>query len=415
MSTTFLNHYAIEKVCNCSATDRGRQVEPGVTLGNVVPIRAASCRCVILEDTVTFTKRKAAFAGLAAIGASALVLTGCAAAPTDEGDGGPSTDFLACMVSDSGGFDDNSFNELGLTGLEAASEEIGGQTNSVESASEDDFAPNIEAQIGEGCNLIVTVGFLLSAATNEAAAANPDVEFAIVDDGLDADGDGAPDVDNGKPILFDTAQAAYLAGYAAAATSTTGKVATFGGIQIPSVTIFMDGFADGIAKFNEDNGGSVQLLGWDKATQQGVFAGNFDSQDDGKNIGQSFIDQGADIIMPVAGPVGLGTASVAQTAGNVSIIGVDADWFETTEYGPIVLTSVMKEIGPAVFDTISEAVDGNFSSDPYVGTLENEGLGLAPFHDFESKIPADLSGKLDELKASIIAGDITVESDASPK
>ena len=76
----------------------------------------------------------------------------------------------------------------------------------------------------------------------------------------------------------------------------------------------------------------------------------------------------------------------------------------------------MKEIGPAVFDTISEAVDGNFSSDPYVGTLENEGLGLAPFHDFESKVPADArQPKLDELKASIISGDIVVESDASPK
>ncbi|MEO8095291.1 MAG: BMP family ABC transporter substrate-binding protein, partial [Pseudolysinimonas sp.] len=184
---------------------------------------------------MTFTKRKTAFAGLAAIGASALILSGCAAAPTDGGTDAPTTDFIPCMVSDSGGFDDHSFNELGLAGLTAAAKEIGATPNSVESSSEDDFAPNIEAQIGEGCNLIVTVGFLLSAATNEAAAANPTIDFAIVDDGLDANGDGKPDVTNGKPILFDTAQAAFLAGYAAASYSKTGVVGTFGGIPIPPV------------------------------------------------------------------------------------------------------------------------------------------------------------------------------------
>ena len=355
-------------------------------------------------------------------GAVALALAACGSAPedTDETAGSgassaESVDFKACMVSDAGGFDDKSFNQAGFEGLTQAEDELGIEVASVESAADTDYTPNIDSLVAENCDLIIGVGFLLEDPIQAAAEANPDVNFALVDSSF-SDADFAPvTLENGKPILFDTAQAAYLAGYAAAATSTTGKVATFGGIQIPSVTIFMDGFADGIAKFNEDNGGSVQLLGWDKATQQGVFAGNFDSQDDGKNIGQSFIDQGADIIMPVAGPVGLGTASVAQAAGNVAVIGVDSDWFETTEYGSLIMTSVMKEIGPAVFDTISEAVDGNFSSDAYVGTLENEGLGLAPFHDFESKVPADVVTKLDELKASIIAGDIMVESEASPK
>lgn len=352
-------------------------------------------------------------------GAVALALAACGSAPeeTDETSGGEtaaSADFKACMVSDAGGFDDKSFNQSGFEGLMRAVDELGIEEAHVESASDTDYTPNIDGLVAESCDLIIGVGFLLEDPIQAAAEANPDVNFALVDSSF-SDADFAPvTLENGKPILFDTAQAAYLAGYAAAATSTTGKVATFGGIQIPSVTIFMDGFADGVAKFNEDNGGSVQLLGWDKATQQGVFAGNFDSQDDGKNIGQSFIDQGADIIMPVAGPVGIGTASVAQAAGNVAIIGVDADWFETTEYGPIVMTSVMKEIGPAVFDTISEAVDGNFSSDPYVGTLENEGLGLAPWHDFESKVPADVKTKIDELKAQIISGEITVESEATP-
>ncbi|WP_315095128.1 BMP family ABC transporter substrate-binding protein [uncultured Cellulomonas sp.] len=353
-------------------------------------------------------------------GAVALALAACGSAPedTEETPGATaseSVDFKACMVSDAGGFDDKSFNQSGFEGLTQAEEELGIEVASVESSADTDYTPNIDGLVAENCDLIIGVGFLLEDPIQAAAEANPDVNFALVDSSF-SDADFAPvTLENGKPILFDTAQAAYLAGYVAAGTSTTGKVATFGGIQIPSVTIFMDGFADGIAKYNEDNGTTVALLGWDKAAQTGVFAGNFDSQDDGKNIGQSFIDQGADIIMPVAGPVGIGTASVAQAAGNVSVIGVDADWFETTEYGPIVLTSVMKEIGPAVFDTIKEAVDGSFSSDAYVGTLENEGLGLAPFHDLESKVATDVVTKIDELKAAIIAGDIVVESDASPK
>jgi len=354
-------------------------------------------------------------------GAVALALAACGSAPEDDatpgGDGSSAAtvDFKACMVSDAGGFDDKSFNQAGFEGLKKAEKDLGIKVASVESAADTDYTPNIDSLVAENCNLIIGVGFLLEDPIQTAAEANPDIEFALVDSAF-SDADFNPvTIDNAKPILFDTAQAAYLAGYVAASQSTTAKVATFGGIQIPSVTIFMDGFADGVAKYNEDNGTTVALLGWDKKAQTGVFAGNFDSQDDGKNIGQSLIDQGADVIMPVAGPVGLGTASVAQTAGNVSIVGVDADWFETTEYGPIVLTSVMKEIGPAVFDTISEAVDGKFSSDPYVGTLENEGLGLAPFHDFESKVSSDVSKKIDELKASIISGDIVVQSDASPK
>jgi basic membrane protein A len=366
---------------------------------------------------VRFTSRRAALAGLATLGASALVLSGCAAAPTDEGDGDATTDFLSCMVSDSGGFDDHSFNELGLKGLEAAAAEIGGKTNSVESASEDDFAPNIEAQIGEGCNLIVTVGFLLSAATNEAAAANPDVEFAIVDDGLDADGDGKPDVDNGKPILFDTAQAAFLAGYAAAAYSKTGVVGTFGGIPIPPVTIFMDGFVDGVAYYNEQNGTDVQAIGWDKAGQTGTFTGGFAAGVEAKTAAQGLLDQNADVILPVGGPIYQSAAeAIRDKGGDIALIGVDADVYNTDpSVADLLLTSVMKGVDSGVHDVVVAAAGGDFDNSPYIGTLENGGVGLAPFHDFESKVPADLQGQLDDLKAAIISGDVEVTSPATPK
>jgi basic membrane protein A len=365
---------------------------------------------------VTFTRRKTALAGLATIGASALVLAGCAAAPTDDGDDTGSSDFLACMVSDSGGFDDHSFNELGLKGLEAAADEIGAESNSVESASEDDFAPNIEAQIGEGCNLIVTVGFLLSAATNEAAAANPDVEFAIVDDGLDGDQDGKPDVDNGKPILFDTAQAAFLAGYAAASYSKTGVVGTFGGIPIPPVTIFMDGFVDGVAYYNEVKGADVQAVGWDKEGQTGTFTGGFAAGVEAKTAAQGLLDQNADVILPVGGPIYQSAAeAIRDKGGDIALIGVDADVYETDpSVADLLLTSIQKGVDAGVHDVVVAAAGGDFDNTPYVGTLENGGVGLAPFHDFESKVPAELQGELDDLKAKIVSGEVEVTSPSTP-
>ncbi len=342
-------------------------------------------------------------------GAVALALAACGSAPEESGSTGGSdnaaSDFKACMVSDSGGFEDKSFNQSGGEGLDRAGDELGVEVVKVESSAETDFGPNVDQLVAQDCNLIIGVGFLLADTLTEAAAANPDIEFALVDSGFNEESD------NAKPLLFNTQEAAYLAGYVAAGTSTTGTVATFGGISIPSVTIFMDGFADGVAKYNEDNGADVQLLGWDKEAQTGSFTGDFEDQTKGQNLAKGFIDQGADVIMPVAGPVGLGAAAAAKEAGNVAIVGVDADWFETSpDYSNIVLTSVMKEIGQAVFDTVSEAADGNFSSEPYVGTLENEGIGLAPYHDFDGQVPAEVKTAVEDLQQQIISGDLVVES-----
>lgn len=348
-------------------------------------------------------------------GAVALALAACGSAPeeTDEtaGAGTGTSDFKACMVSDSGGFEDKSFNQSGAEGLDRAVDELGIQEVKVESSSDTDFTPNIDSLVQQDCNLIIGVGFLLEDPIQAAAEANPDIEFALIDSAF-SDADFNPvTLDNAKPLLFNTQEAAYLAGYVAAATSKTGTVATFGGIQLPSVSIFMDGFADGVAKYNEDNGTDVKVLGWDKEAQTGSFTGDFDNQANGQNLAKGFIDQGADVIMPVAGPVGLGAAAAAQEAGDVSIVGVDADWFLTApDYSSIVLTSVMKEIGQAVYDTVKEASEGNFTSDPYVGTLENEGIGIAPFHDFDSVVPEEVKTAVEDLKAQIISGDLVVES-----
>ncbi|MGB3764134.1 MAG: BMP family ABC transporter substrate-binding protein [Ornithinimicrobium sp.] len=366
---------------------------------------------------------------LAAVSAAAtLVLAACGDAPDDEPTSGGSEDsadssadsaagsedFQACMVSDAGGFDDQSFNQSGREGMEAAESELGIQTTLVESQSDADYATNVNTLVSQGCDLTIGVGFLLEDAIQTAADSNPDVNFALVDSSF-SDADFAPvEIENAKPILFNTAEASFLAGYLAAGMSESGTVATFGGVQIPSVAIFMDGFADGVTKYNDDNDSDVTVLGWDKEAQSGSFSGDFDNQSQGQTLTDQFIAQGADIIMPVAGPVGLGAVAAAQGTEGTKIIWVDSDGFETTDAGDIMLTSVLKQIGPAVDSTITESVNSGFTNEPYVGTLENDGVGLAPFHDFEGEVPEELSAKVEEYKQQIIDGTLTVESPNAP-
>ncbi len=364
------------------------------------------------------TKQHRRWAAVAAAGAAGvLLLAGCASGSgSGDASGGGGDAFHPCIVSDTAGFDDRSFNESALRGITAAADKLGVEFSKVESGNENDFQPNVEAQVAEGCDFILTVGFLLSDVTNAAAAANPDIKFAIVDDALDADGDGKSDVDNGKPILFNTAEASFLAGYAAAAYSKTGVVGTFGGAQIPPVTLFMDGFVDGVAYYNKANNADVKAVGWNKESQTGVFTGGFEAGVEAKTAAQSLLDQDADVLLPVGGPIYQSAAeAIRDKGGDTALIGVDADVYETDpSVKDLLLTSVVKGIDAAVSDVVVAADAGDFNNEPYVGTLKNDGVGIAPFHDFESKVPADLKQQLDDITAKIIAGDIKVTSKSTP-
>lgn len=364
--------------------------------------------------------------GFATLAVAALALTACGQAPEEEpeptgaettttDDGGEATsDVVACLVSDAGGFDDQSFNQAGYEGLQRAEAELGITINSIESAADADFGPNIDAMIQEGCTYVIGAGFLLENAIQAAAEANPDVNFGLVDSGFSDDDFNPIELDNAKPLLFNTAEAAFLGGYVAAAMSETGTIATYGGMAIPSVQVFMDGYYDGVAQYNEDTGSDVTLLGWDKEAQQGDFTGDFDNQSNGQNLTQTFLSQGADIILPVAGPVGLGTGAALEANGSGAMVWVDSDGYLTTDYGSLIITSVMKEIGAAVFDSIEEQVNGSFSNEPYIGTLENGGVGLSEFHDFEGEVPQEVVDRVEELKQQIISGELVIESPNSP-
>ncbi|MEU3331884.1 BMP family protein [Glutamicibacter creatinolyticus] len=360
-----------------------------------------------------FASRKASVAA-AMLGISALALSACGQAPEEGGANADNSDYTGCIVSDSGGFDDQSFNESSYRGLKKAEEDLGIQAKEAESKSNADFATNLQGMMNAGCNMTVTIGFLLGDATEKAAAENPDKHFAIVDFQYENE------IENVKPIIYDTAQAAFLAGYVAAATSKTGTVATYGGIKLPTVTIFMDGFADGVEKFNKDKGENVKLLGWNKDKQDGTFTGDFEKQDKGKQVTKTFISQGADVIMPVAGPVGKGSGAAVKeenAAGkDVKLVWVDSDGFETApDYKDVMLTSVIKTMDQAVEDVIKEDTEGNFDATPYVGTLENGGVDIAPFHNFEDEVSDETKSEVEALKQQIISGELKVESQASPK
>lgn len=362
--------------------------------------------------------RKAVAGGLVALLASAT-LAACGDAPEEDNNGGggeaTASDFLPCIVSDAGGFDDKSFNQLSYEGAKQAADELGVELKAVESNSENDYGPNLEALVSQGCDAIVTVGFALAAATKESAAANPDIEYVLIDDSADGgdDGqtfDGKADEPNIKPLLYDTAQAAFLAGYAAADTTKTGKVGTYGGQPFPTVTIFMDGFKQGVEYYNKEKGKSVKVVGWDG--ENGSFTGGFEANEAATSTAKRILDQDVDVILPVGGPIYQGALTAIEDSGkDIAMIGVDADLYETDpKTQEVVMTSILKNMKVSTYEAIKAAGEDNFDFTPYVGTLDNDGVGIAPFHNWESKVPASLQGELDDVKAGIIDGSIEVKS-----
>ena len=316
-----------------------------------------------------------------------------------------SVDFKACMVSDVGGIDDNSFNENAWKGMQDAEAQLGVEVKFLESRSAEDYARNIDQFIGEDCNLIVTVGFLLGDATKAAAEANPDTRFAIVDFAYD------PALPNVEGLVYNTAEGAMLAGYASASWSKTGVMGAFGGINIgPGVTDFIDGFIAGTNYWNEQKGDDVTVLGGRDPNNpdSGTFTGNFDSTDDAKNVTIGMLQEGADVILPVGGPIGQGTFAAIEEQGVEAVgLGVDVDWTETVpQYTPLIFTSIIKRIDNSVFQAIERAVNDEPVQPVFISTLENEGVGLAPFHDYDAEVSQEVKDEIATLQEAIIAGDV---------
>jgi basic membrane protein A and related proteins len=319
---------------------------------------------------------------------------------------------LGCMVTDTGGINDKSFNQSAWQGMQearAANPNI--TVKYLQSTTQSDYVPNINTFLGEKCGIIVTVGFLMADATEAAAKANPKQDFAIVDCSYASECLSGAKESNIDQLTFNTVQDGFLGGYLAAGMTKTGKVATFGGEDFGTVTIYMDGYWDGVQYYNKQHHASVQVLGWNEQTQKGEFTGDFTNETKGETVTQTFISEGADVIFPVAGNVGLGAAKAVQDAdssgGHVNMLWVDTDGcVSAAQYCKYMISSVTKGIQAAVKGAVTSAASGSFAGGTYVGTLANGGAVLSPFHDFSGTVPAALQSELKTLEAGIESGSI---------
>jgi basic membrane protein A len=354
-----------------------------------------------------------------AFSAVALVAAACGSSTAGGSSSSPpagaaaSGKFLGCMVIDTGGVDDKSFNQSSWAGMQlaAASNPSKIQVTYLPSATSADYASNISTFIQKKCGIIVTVGFNMAAATEAAAKANPTQKFAIVDCSYASFCLTGTKEKNIDQLVFNTVQDSFLGGYLAAGVSKTHVVATYGGQNFGTVTIYEDGFWDGVQYYNSQHHTNVKVLGWDEKTQKGNFIGNFTDLGAGQSLTSTFISESADIIFPVAGGVGLGTLKAVQTADSagkhVYVEWVDVDGcVSEAQYCKYMLTSVTKGLAGAVKTAVVAAAGGTFAGGTYVGTMSNGGAVLSPYHDLSAQVPAALQAEIKALQQEIISGKI---------
>jgi len=307
----------------------------------------------------------------------------------------------ACLVTDSAGIGDKSFNDAVWGGLEQAVTDFGIEANYIESKSADDYAPNLQACVDSEPDLIVCVGFLMADACAASYAENPDVKYIGIDiNWLDAE--------NFMGVDAYMDQSCFQAGYLAAGMSETGTVATYTGFFGPVVQIFMDGFYMGVQEYNSVHGTDVKVLGYDPDNMEAATAtGSWIDVDLGRQVTESFMDNGADIVLPVAGNVGTGSAAVMAERGYGYIFGVDQDWTVTnSQYTPQILGSVLKKMAVPVYNTIKTMVEGGeFVPGNFILEFENGGTEFV----FNSavEVPADLKAEVEALQAKILSGEIS--------
>ncbi len=295
------------------------------------------------------------------------------------------------LIPDTGGIDDNSFNEMAAAGLAQAETDFGVVGTIYPTSPENDYPTQIAACVAGGNALCITVGYSMTDATLAAAVANPEVNFAIVD----ASWETYPD--NLRGITFNSAQVGYLAGTLAGLMSASNVIGAIGGFPIPPVNDFMFPYQYG-AQWADPQ---VQVLL--------EYAYNFMDPDLGAQMAEDQIARGADVIFAVAGPTGLGVNITTAQAGKWTI-GVDVDVYYTFFGGGAVdgheylLTSALKRVDMAVYHTIEDIVDATFTSGTMVNDLANEGVGLAPYHDAAASIPQAVQDQVAAVAQSIMNG-----------
>ena len=294
----------------------------------------------------------------------------------------PGSNIKVGLVTDIGGLNDHGFNHLAYVGLQRAATQLGVQTKVEQSNSGSDYVPNLTALAAQHYNLVIAVGFLMDSAVKEVAKEFPNTSFAIVDD---LPSPTPPNVDG---LLFKEQESGYDAGYLAGMMTKSNIVSTVGGQQIPPVDHYIAGFQAGAKAANP----KVQTLN--------DYSNTFVDQTKCKQLALNQIAEGSDIVFQVAGNCGLGALSAAQEK-HVWGIGVDAD---QSALGTFILTSAIKKVDVAVFDTIQDQVNGNFqggTATTYDATKGATGLGKV-----SSQVPQSVLQKLQKVEAKVKSGQI---------
>jgi basic membrane protein A len=344
--------------------------------------------------------------------AAALVVAAGVFALVHAVGGASAAPLTGCEVTSSPHLTDRSFNQAVYDGLTDAATKWGVGVKARVSTTTSQWRRNVERFVSQRCGLIVTFGTVAGKETLAAARANRHTRFASVDAA------NVPASANLMGIRFRPDQGAFLAGYLAAGLTKTGKVGTFGGLPIGTVTGYMDGFWAGVQHYNQVHGTRVRVLGWNPATRQGEFVGRdqtdfgaFDDRVLAHDHASNLIHSGADVIFPVDGPVGeTSSCDAALRARNVLLIGVDTDQFYVTPTCQARwLTSVIKVYRRMVYLAMGQVYHGDFAGGTLWGTLKNGGVALAPSHTLESRIPAGLRTELKQVEHDVNSRSITTD------
>jgi basic membrane protein A and related proteins len=319
-------------------------------------------------------------------------------APTEAATAAP---VKVCMVTDSGGLGDKSFNDLTYSGITRAEKDFTVEESVLTSTQPTDFVPNLAACKDAGAQLIICVGFMMTDDCKAAATANPDIYYAGVDM-------GGFDLPNFRGVTAKMEESSYLAGYLSAGMSKSGKLGWYVGIMGPAVQIFGDGWYYGMEKYNEVHSATVTNMGYDaKNPGQATATGSWIDADKGRQLGSTMLNAGVDIILPVNGGVGAATAAVMQEQGKGYIIGVDQDWTQTyPDYSAQILASVLKKVDVHIYDAIQRVATGTWEGGDFVLTLANGGTDLVI--NPAITVPDALKTEIADLKAKIISGEIVI-------
>lgn len=294
------------------------------------------------------------------------------------------SDIKVGMVTDTGGVNDGSFNQSSWEGLQRAGEELGIEVQYLESKTDADYKANLETFIDEDYDLIISVGFALASATREAAEANPDRKFAIIDDASNAD------LDNVTCLMFRQAQASYLVGYVAGLTTKSNTVGFVIGMSNENMNQFGYGYCAGVLDANPD------------ATIKQYNADSFGDTAGGKSAATSMVTNGADVIFHAAGGTGLGVIDGCKENG-IWAIGVDSD--QSVIAPETILTSAMKRVDNASYEVSKLVAEGKLEGGVVTYDLAAAGVDLAPTTD---NLDPEVLKAVEEVKEKIISGEIVV-------